>query len=229
MFGIPRRLIGTRGVRDAVREVGHFRTPEGFYPMSNEVVDGGRRRFLTAATSVVGAAGAVSVAWPFLATLKPSAKALALGAPVTADIGKIEEGQQVTFVWQGSNIWVLRRSKEMVDSLDKVKSRLADPNSDSSKQPDYCKNEHRSIKAEYLVMKGKCTHLGCSPKLRTDHPAPDVDPDWQGGYYCPCHGSRYDLAGRVFSGQPAPLNMEVPPHRYEGDTIVHIGEDQKAA
>lgn len=196
--------------------------------MSNEGVDGGRRRFLTAATSVVGAAGAVAVVWPFLASLKPSAKALAAGAPVEADISKIEEGQQVTFVWQGLNIWVLRRSKDMLDSLPKVTSRLADPKSDSSTQPDYCKNEHRSIKPEFLVMNGKCTHLGCSPKLTPDHPDPTVDANWEGGYYCHCHGSKYDLSGRVFAGQPAPLNMLVPPHRYASDSLVIIGEDQKA-
>jgi ubiquinol-cytochrome c reductase iron-sulfur subunit len=196
--------------------------------MSNEGVDGGRRRFLTAATSVVGAAGAAAVAWPFLASLKPSAKALAAGAPVAADIGKLEVGQQVTFVWQGLNIWVLRRSKDMIDSLSKVTPLLADAKSDSSTQPDYCKNEHRSIKPELLVMNGKCTHLGCSPKLMPDHPDPAVDPNWEGGYFCPCHGSKYDLAGRVFKSQPAPLNMLVPPHRYAGDTMLIIGEDTKA-
>ena len=196
--------------------------------MSNEGVDSGRRRFLTAATSVVGAGGAVAVIWPFLASLKPSAKAQALGAPVAADIGKIEEGQQVTFIWQGASVWVLHRSKDMVDSLGKVAPVLSDANSDASTQPEYCKNEHRSIKPEYLVMIGKCTHLGCSPKLRPDHPDPAIDPNWQGGYFCPCHGSKYDLAGRVYAGQPAPKNMDVPPHRYASDSLVIIGEDQKA-
>ena len=193
--------------------------------MSTEGVDGGRRRFLTAATSVVGAAGAVAVVWPFLKSLKPSAKAQALGAPVNADIGKIEVGQQVTFVWRGSSVWVMRRSPDMVASLSKITPQLLDPKSSGSKQPDYCVNEHRSVKPEYLVMIGKCTHLGCSPKLRTDTPAPDIDPNWLGGYFCPCHGSKYDLAGRVFSGQPAPKNMEIPPHRYASDSLVVIGED----
>ncbi|MBX6421437.1 MAG: ubiquinol-cytochrome c reductase iron-sulfur subunit [Sinobacteraceae bacterium] len=195
--------------------------------MSNEGVDGGRRRFLTAATSVVGAAGAVAAVWPFLASLKPSAKALALGAPVAADIGKLEEGQQVIFVWQGLNIWVLRRSKDMIASLSQVRPRLADPNSDYSQQPEYCKNEHRSIKPEYLVMNAKCTHLGCMPELKAQHPDVSVDPDWLGGYLCPCHGSRYDLSGRVFQSQPAPLNMMVPPYRYASDTMIIIGEDPK--
>jgi ubiquinol-cytochrome c reductase iron-sulfur subunit len=196
--------------------------------MSNEGVDGGRRRFLTAATSVVGAAGAVAVAWPFLASLTPRAKALAAGAPVVADIGKLDEGQQVTFVWQGLNIWVLRRSKDMLDSLSKVTPILADPKSEVSDQPDYCKNEHRSIKPELLVMNGKCTHLGCSPKLMPDHPNAAIDPNWEGGYFCPCHGSKYDLAGRVFKSQPAPKNMLVPPHRYTSDTMLIIGEETKA-
>ncbi len=197
--------------------------------MSTEGVDDGRRRFLTAATSVVGAAGVVAAAWPFLASLQPSAKAQALGAPTKAPIDKIEEGQQVTFVWRGQNVWVLRRSKDMVDNLAKVKDRLADPDCKQDQQPAYCKNATRSIKPEYLIMQGKCTHLGCSPKFRPDHPAPDVDANWLGGYYCPCHGSRYDLAGRVFAGQPAPLNMVVPPHRYDSDTLIVIGEDQEKA
>jgi ubiquinol-cytochrome c reductase iron-sulfur subunit len=197
--------------------------------MSTEVVDGGRRRFLTAATSAVGGVGVVAVVWPFLASLRPSAKAQALGAPVSADIGKIEEGQQVTFIWRGQNIWVLNRTKDMLDSLSKVTDMLSDPNSEQDQQPKYCKNQARSIKAEYLVMQGKCTHLGCSPTFKPEHPAPEIDANWQGGYFCPCHGSKYDLAGRVFKNMPAPLNMPVPPHRYATDTLIIIGEDQEAA
>ena len=197
--------------------------------MSNEGVDGGRRRFLTAATSVVGAAGAAAVVWPFLASLKPSAKALAAGAPVEADIGKIEEGQQVTFVWQGLNIWVLRRSKDMLDSLPKVTTRLADPKSESSTQPDYCKNEHRSIKPMLFIAVGICTHLGCSPTYRKEIAPADLGPDWLGGFFCPCHQSKFDLAGRVYKGVPAPLNLVVPPHKYASDTQVVIGEDTKKA
>jgi ubiquinol-cytochrome c reductase iron-sulfur subunit len=197
--------------------------------MSNEVVDGGRRRFLTLATTGVGVVGVGAVAWPFLASLKPSAKALALGAPTTAPIDKIEEGQQVTFIWRGQNIWVLRRSKDMLDSLQKVADHLADPDSEFSSQPKYCLTSSRSIKPEYLVMQGKCTHLGCAPTLRADRPAPDVAPDWQGGYKCACHGSLYDLSGRVYKSMPAPLNMPIPPHRYVSDTLIIIGEDQEAA
>ncbi len=198
---------------------------QGTHSTGDEGVDGSRRRFLTAATSVVGAAGAITVIWPFLKSLKPSAKAQALGAPVNADIGKIEEGQQVTFIWRGGSVWVLRRSAEMVANLAKNDGVLADPGSKSSSQPEYCLNPHRSIKPEYLVMNGKCTHLGCAPKLRPEHPAPEIDPSWLGGYFCPCHGSKYDLSGRVFKSQPAPLNMAVPPHRYASDTLVVIGED----
>lgn len=197
--------------------------------MSTEVVDGGRRRFLTLATSGVGVVGVGAVVWPFLASLKPSAKAQAAGAPVAAPIGAIEEGQQVTFVYRGGNIWVLHRSKDMIDSLSKTTAQVSDPNSDQPQQPAYCKNETRSIKPQYLVMQGKCTHLGCSPLLKPEHPAPEIDANWQGGYFCPCHGSKYDLAGRVFKGMPAPLNMPIPPHRYVTDTMLIIGEDQGAA
>ena len=197
--------------------------------MSTEVVDDGRRRFLTTATSVVGAVGAAGVIWPFLASLKPSAKAQALGAPTKADISHIELGQQVTFVWRGENIWVLNRTQDMLDSLSKVTPELSDPNSDQDQQPKYCKNQTRSIKPQYLVMQGKCTHLGCTPMLKPDHPDPQLSANWVGGYFCPCHGSKYDLAGRVFKDMPAPLNMAVPPHRYETDTMVIIGEDQEPA
>jgi ubiquinol-cytochrome c reductase iron-sulfur subunit len=192
--------------------------------MTNEGVDDGRRRFLTAATSVVGAAGALAVAWPFLASLKPSARAQAAGAPVKADIGLLEPGQQVTYVWRGQPIWVVRRTPDMLEGLKKVESSLRDPKCEVPQQPDYCKNETRSIKPEYLVLKGVCTHLGCSPTQRFDHPAPEIDPNWQGGYFCPCHGSKFDLAGRVFNGVPAPINLLVPEHRYEGDKLIIIGE-----
>jgi ubiquinol-cytochrome c reductase iron-sulfur subunit len=191
---------------------------------SNEGVDGSRRRFLTTATSVVGAVGAAAVVWPFLASLKPSAKAQALGAPAKADISLLEPGQQITIIWRGQPIWLLKRTPDMLESLTKTTKDLRDPDSKEPQQPDYAKNEHRSVKPEILVMKGVCTHLGCSPSFRPDHPAPEILPDWQGGYYCPCHGSKFDLAGRVYNGVPAPLNMVVPPHRYDSDTLVIIGE-----
>jgi ubiquinol-cytochrome c reductase iron-sulfur subunit len=197
--------------------------------MDAQQVDGDRRRFLTVATSVVGGAGALATLWPFIATLQPSAKALALGAPVTADISHVEAGAQVTFFWRGNPIWVLRRTPRMLESLKQVRDRLSDPDCEQDQQPSYCKSESRSIKPEYLVMTGKCTHLGCSPKLHPNSPDVAVDPNWLGGYLCPCHGSKYDLSGRVFNGQPAPLNMVVPPHHYASDTLVMIGEDPKAA
>ncbi len=191
--------------------------------MSNEVVDDGRRRFLISATSVVGAAGVAAVAWPFLDSLSPSARAKSLGAPVRADISKIEEGQQVTFLWRSQPVWVLNRSKTMLASLPKWDPRLSDPKCEQPQQPAYCKNEHRSIKPEYLVMIGICTHLGCVPDLKEKAPDVKVDAHWLGGYLCPCHGSKYDLSGRVLQGQPAPLNMVVPPHHYKSDTVVEIG------
>ena len=197
--------------------------------MSNEGVDHGRRRFLTLATSAVGGAGAAAWAWPFLASLAPSEKAKALGAAVTVDISKIEPGQMITAVWRRQPMWIIRRTPEMLAALDKVAGDLADPNSEAKQQPDYVKDKSRAIKPEYMVLRGVCTHLGCSPKFRPDHPAPDVAPGWEGGFYCPCHGSKFDLAGRVYSGVPAPLNLVVPPHRYADDKTLVIGEDQTGA
>jgi ubiquinol-cytochrome c reductase iron-sulfur subunit len=194
--------------------------------MSKEGVDVGRRRFLTLSTSVVGGAGAVAWAWPFVASLAPSEKAKALGAPVTVDISKLEPGQMLPVIpWRGQAIFVLKRTPEMLATLEKVEGNLRDPKSDEPQQPPYAKNETRSIKPDILVMKGVCTHLGCSPKFRPDAPAPDIGADWKGGFYCPCHGSKFDLAGRVYQGVPAPSNIVVPPHRYENDTTLVIGED----
>lgn len=197
--------------------------------MSKEGVDIGRRRFLTLTTSVVGGVGAAAWAWPFLAQLKPSERAKAMGAPITVDISKLEAGQQITVAWRSQAVFVVKRTQEMLDSLKEVVPHLADANSDAPQQPDYAKNDTRSIKPEILVMKGVCTHLGCSPKFRPDRGAADIGADWQGGYYCPCHGSKFDLAGRVFKGVPAPTNIVVPPHKYVNDTTLVIGEDQGAA
>jgi ubiquinol-cytochrome c reductase iron-sulfur subunit len=197
--------------------------------MSNEGVDPGRRRFLTLTTSVVGAAGAACATWPFLASLAPSERAKTLGAPITADISKIEPGQQVTFVWRGQPIWVVRRTPEMLASLAKVSGDLSDPESKAQQQPTYIKGEQRAIKPEYLVLKGVCTHLGCSPKFRPQHPAPEIDSKWEGGFFCPCHGSKFDLAGRVYKGVPAPLNLVVPPHHYVDDKTLVIGQDPTGA
>ena len=196
--------------------------------MSNGV-DTGRRRFLTASTAVVGGVGALASAVPFVVAWLPSAKAKALGAPVEVDIGKLEPGGRVTVEWRGKPVWVVRRSQSSLDALPSLDGGLRDPDSDEGQQPDYARNVHRSINPEYVVLIGLCTHLGCSPTyVTTDQPHTFGD-DWKGGFYCPCHGSRFDLAGRVYSGVPAPLNLPVPPHRYLTDTTILVGEDQGAA
>jgi len=197
--------------------------------MSNAGADPGRRRFLTLATSGVGALGAAAVVWPFLASLQPSERAKALGAPVTADISSLEPGQIVIFPWRGKPIWVISRTPEMIDSLAKVTDDLLDPDSESAQQPDYISGPGRAIKPETMVLVGSCTHLGCSPTFRPDHPAPEIAANWQGGFYCPCHGSKFDLSGRVYKGVPAPKNLLVPPYRFDGDTTVVVGEDPQTA
>ncbi|HEY9546891.1 MAG TPA: ubiquinol-cytochrome c reductase iron-sulfur subunit [Solimonas sp.] len=197
--------------------------------MSNQGVDPGRRRFLTLTTAVVGGAGIVAATVPFLASWKPSERAKALGAPVEVDISKMEAGQRLVVAWRGKPTWVLKRTPEMLASLKKVDNDLLDPECKADQQPDYIKGEARAIKPEILVLIGVCTHLGCSPGFRPDHPAPDIDPNWQGGFYCPCHGSKFDLSGRVYKGVPAPLNLVVPPYHFDGDMKVVIGEDPKGA
>lgn len=197
--------------------------------MTTEGVDKGRRRFLTAATSVVGAVGAVYVAVPFVASLQPSARAQAIGAPVEADISRLEPGQIMTVKWRGKPVWVVRRTQVTLEALPSLDSSLRDPGSEASKQPGYAQNEYRSIKAEYLVLVGLCTHLGCSPTYRPEVAPADLGPDWKGGFFCPCHGSRFDMAGRVFQGVPAPTNLEVPPYQFLSDTRLLIGTDAEAA
>jgi ubiquinol-cytochrome c reductase iron-sulfur subunit len=195
--------------------------------MSKEGVDVGRRRFLTLTTSVVGAVGAGFAAVPFLASLAPSERAKALGAPVKVDISKLEPGQMVITVWRRQPIWVVRRTPEMLKTLDEVASQLSDPESEVKQQPDYIKKtgKDRAIKPEYMVLRGICTHLGCSPKFRPEAPAPEIAADWKGGFFCPCHGSKFDLSGRVYASVPAPTNLVVPPHRYESENLLVIGED----
>ncbi|MBL7004716.1 MAG: ubiquinol-cytochrome c reductase iron-sulfur subunit [Gammaproteobacteria bacterium] len=188
--------------------------------MSSEGVDNSRRRFLTAATSVVGGVGAAVAVVPFLSTWNPSAKARSAGAPVAADIAKLEPGQQIIVKWRGKPVWIVRRSEEALATLKQMEPELRDPTSDESDQPAYAKNEGRSIKPEYLVVVGICTHLGCSPTYR-----PEITADWLGGFFCPCHGSKFDIAGRVTKGVPAPTNLVIPPHRYVSEGVVLIGED----
>ena len=197
--------------------------------MSADEVDRKRRRFLTAAATVVGGAGVVMVAVPFVASMKPSARAQAAGAPVDADLSKMEPGQLITVEWRGKPVWVLRRTDQQLKDLDKLTDLLRDPNSEQSKQPPYCKNEYRSIKPHYFVAIGICTHLGCSPTFRPDVGPPDLGPEWLGGFFCPCHGSRFDLAGRVYKSVPAPTNLEIPPYQYITDSEVRVGVDQGAA
>ena len=195
--------------------------------MSTEGVDTSRRRFLTLATTGMGVIGGAAVVWPILASLRPSAKAQAAGAPVTIDLSTVEVGQKFSTLWRGKAIWVVHRTPEMLASLSKVSSKLIDPDSKNAEQPAYIKGEARAIQPEYLVLIGSCTHLGCIPSYRPDHPAPDVMADWEGGFFCPCHGSKFDLSGRVFAGSPAPVNLKVPPYNIAGTTLT-VGVDQAA-
>ena len=197
--------------------------------MSDNGVNEGRRRFLVAATSVVGAVGAVGVATPFLKSWNPSAKAKAAGAPVKVNYSKLEPGQQVIYEWRGKPVFVLRRTKDMLDELPHQNDRLRDPESENSEQPEYATNPHRSRTEDVLVLVGLCTHLGCSPKYFPEVRPMEFDSNWNGGFFCPCHGSRFDLVGRVYKGVPAPTNLVVPPYSFEGDDILIIGKDEEDA
>ncbi|MCK5719465.1 MAG: ubiquinol-cytochrome c reductase iron-sulfur subunit [Thiomargarita sp.] len=198
--------------------------------MTENVDDKGRRRFLVAATSTIGAVGAGFVAVPFVLSLKPSAKARAAGAPIEIDISKLEDGQLMVVEWRGQPVWVVKRTPEHLANLATLNDRLTDPNSDVEQQPTYAKNENRAIKSEYLVVVGICTHLGCSPShvKMADPLGATIDDDWKGGFFCPCHGSKFDLAGRVYKGVPAPTNLVVPPHTYLSDTRILVGVDSSA-
>ena len=193
--------------------------------MVDEQVDKDRRKFLTGVTSGVGAAGAVLAAVPFVASMTPSAKARAAGAPVQVDISGLEPGKLLKFEWRGKPVWVVRRTPEMLETLSNVEGELADPNSEEAQQPVYAQNETRSIDPEVLILVGLCTHLGCSPleKLKPG----EIDSEWEGGFFCPCHGSKFDLAGRVYKGVPAPTNLEVPPHRFLSESLIEVGVDTK--
>jgi len=192
-------------------------------------VDPKKRRFLIVASSVVGAGAAVAVAVPFVASMFPSARAVAAGAPVPVDLDKIEPGQLLTVEFRGAPHWVIKRTPEMVARLDKHDALLADSKSDSSKQPEYAKNPARSIKPEVFVARGVCTHLGCSPTFRKEIGAADLGADWPGGFFCPCHQSKFDMSGRVFAGMPAPSNLDIPPYKFLSDTSLLIGDDSKGA
>ena len=198
--------------------------------MSSEGVDLKKRRFLTASTAVVGAVGVGFVAVPFIASWNPSERAKALGAPEAADISNLEPGALLRLKWRGKVTWVVRRTEQNIADLKTLDGDLADPNSDvETQQPAYARNATRSIKPEYAVLIGICTHLGCSPAHRPEVAPADLGPDWKGGFFCACHGSRFDLAGRVYSGVPAPTNLVVPPHQYLSDDVILIGVDGGAA
>ncbi|MCW9077804.1 MAG: ubiquinol-cytochrome c reductase iron-sulfur subunit [Gammaproteobacteria bacterium] len=198
--------------------------------MSSEGVDLKKRRFLTASTAVVGAVGIGFVAVPFIASWNPSERAKALGAPEEADISKLEPGALLRLKWRGKVTWVVRRTEQNIADLKTLNSQLADPDSEvTAQQPAYAKNATRSIKPEFAVLIGICTHLGCSPTFRPEVAPADLGPDWKGGFFCPCHGSTFDLAGRVYKGVPAPTNLVVPPHQYLSDDVILIGVDGGAA
>ena len=198
--------------------------------MANEEVNTGRRRFLTATTAVVGAVGAGFAAVPFIKSWSPSARARFAGAPVTQDIAALAEGAQLVLNWRGQPIFIARRSPKMLEIMKSLEGMLADPASaNAEQQPGYAQNATRSIKPDVSVLVGVCTHLGCAPEFLPEVKAEPFDPNWKGGYFCPCHKSRYDLAGRVYKGQPAPANLPVPPYYFENDNTVVIGVDPKGA
>jgi len=201
--------------------------------MSNDQVNVSRRRFLAASTAVVGAAGAAGVAVPFIGSWQPSAKAKAAGAPVKQDISKLQPGEMITVEWRGKPVYVVRRTPEVLANIAKLDEQLKDPQSAISAQPKYITTINRSINDEYLVLIGLCTHLGCAPQgkfqEKVDPATGSPDENWLGGFFCACHGSRFDMAGRVFKGVPAPSNLEIPPYRFESSTVIVIGEDGGAA
>ena len=194
-----------------------------------EQVDTGRRHFLTVATIATGAVGAAFVAVPFLASWKPSARAKAMGAPVEVDISKLEPGAMVKVEWRGKAIFVVHRTPQMLALLEGMDDKLRDPGSNESDQPDFAKNEARALKPEYLVLVGVCTHLGCAPLDKFTPGDATVAADWEGGFFCPCHGSKFDISGRVFKDVPAPTNLPVPPYRFVSDTRILIGAEAENA
>lgn len=194
---------------------------------SKEEIDAARRCFLMRATTAVGGIGIAATAVPFVDYMLPSVDTEAMAGPIEVDISQLQPTQQLTVVWRGRPIWVIRRTQAMLDTLPKLTDQLRDPNSEEDQQPPYAKNIYRAIKPDYFIAVGVCTHLGCIPNYRPD--AGGISPDWLGGFYCPCHGSKYDLSGRVYKGVPAPLNLVIPPYVYLSDNKVLIGEDNPTA
>jgi ubiquinol-cytochrome c reductase iron-sulfur subunit len=194
--------------------------------MAEQAVDEGRRRFLTMTTAVVGAGGAAAAAVPFLASLQPSERAQAAGAPVTVDVSRLEAGAILREQWRGRPVWIVRRTPEQLAALEGLNDQLRDPDSSvTEQQPEYARNLYRSIKPEYLVLVGICTHLGCSPLFEPEIRPQPFAADWKGGFFCPCHGSKFDMAGRVYAGVPAPTNLAVPPYRFDDEYRITIGLD----
>jgi ubiquinol-cytochrome c reductase iron-sulfur subunit len=194
----------------------------------NQKVDKTRRN-LVVATSVAGGAATIGAAIPFVASMFPSERAKAAGAPIEVDISAIASGEMKIYEWRGKPVWVIRRSKEMLESISKSDPKLSDPKSEVPQQPGYAQNEFRSIKPEVMVVVGVCTHLGCSPKEKGIDDKAEMGADWLGGFYCPCHGSKFDFAGRVYKGSPAPINLPVPPYTFLSDSTLLIGDDKKGA
>lgn len=197
--------------------------------MNENDIDIEKRRFLTQTAAVLGAAGVAFAATPFISYLKPSAETLEAAGPIEVDIAKLEPGQMIRVEWRGQPIWVLKRTSAMLATLAELEPLLRDPDSDDSIQPANCKNRYRSIKPEVFVAVGICTHLGCSPTYRPEVAPPDLGKRWLGGFFCPCHGSRFDLAGRVYKKVPAPTNLVIPPYRYATDTRIIVGEELQEA
>ena len=199
--------------------------------MADKELDQGKRQFLIAATGVVGGVAGAATAVPFVASMLPSERAKAAGAPVEAEVGGLAPGEMTRVEWRGKPVWIVRRTPEMLDAIKQNDGKVADPKSERNKDltPDYARNEFRSIKPEYLVVVGICSHLGCSPVDKFKAQPEAFEADWKGGFYCPCHGSLFDLAGRVYKNKPAPDNLTVPPHKYLSDTKLLIGEDSKGA
>ena len=197
--------------------------------VADDGVDHSRRKFLTNATIATGAVGAAFVAVPFIESWTPSERARAAGQPTEVDLSSIEPGQMITPTWRRKPLYIVHRTPEMVEHLKGHDGDLKDPNSNEDQQPDYAKNPLRARKAEYLVLVGTCTHLGCLPKQRFEAASAEMGPSWPGGFFCPCHGSRFDLSGRVFNGSPASVNLRVPPYEYPNEKTLRVGTDEKGA
>ena len=199
--------------------------------MSEDAVDKSKRRFLVGLTTAASAVGAVGIAVPFVKSMQPSARAEAAGAPVEVDISKLQPGELIIVEWRKKPVWIVNRTDKNMADLASIEGKLSDIPSELSKQPEYAKNVHRSRanKKNILVMEGICTHLGCSPKYRPELAPADLGSDWIGGFFCPCHGSKFDLSGRVYAGAPAPLNLPIPPYKYLNDTTILVGDDKGAA